>query len=50
MVVASIGFSKSHVLLWGVARKKNIPETEAVKELVGLICENGDWKDPAEGQ
>jgi (E)-4-hydroxy-3-methylbut-2-enyl-diphosphate synthase len=47
-----VGAGKGRVVLYcrGVARKKNIPETEAVKELIGLIRENGDWKDPAEGQ
>ena len=26
--------------------KRNIPEKDAVNELVQLIKENGDWKDP----
>ncbi len=44
-----VGGAKGKVMLYkgGEAVCKNIPEKEAVKELINLIKENGHWVDPA---
>jgi (E)-4-hydroxy-3-methylbut-2-enyl-diphosphate synthase len=43
-----VGSSRGKVMLYkGQVRvKKNIPESEAVDQLILLIKENGDWKEP----
>jgi (E)-4-hydroxy-3-methylbut-2-enyl-diphosphate synthase len=43
-----VGTGKNKVTLYKEreAVKKNIPEQEAVEELIALIKENGDWKEP----
>ena len=42
-----IGTGKHKVTLYkaGTAVRKNVPEEEAVEELISLIKENGDWKE-----
>jgi (E)-4-hydroxy-3-methylbut-2-enyl-diphosphate synthase len=43
-----VGTGKNKVTLYKerAAVKKNIPEQEAIDELIALIKENGDWKEP----
>ena len=43
-----VGFGKGKVSLYKGREmvKKGIPESEAVEELISLIRENGDWKEP----
>ena len=45
-----VGGAKGKVMLYKnqVLSKKNIPESNAVEELVKLIRENGDWVDPVD--
>jgi (E)-4-hydroxy-3-methylbut-2-enyl-diphosphate synthase len=40
------GVGKIHLYKEKTVVKKNVPENEAVKELINLIKENGDWIDP----
>jgi len=44
-----VGGAKGKVMLYKgqEVKRKNIPEAEAVKELISLIRVNGDWVDPA---
>lgn len=43
-----VGGARGKVMLYkgSEVKRKNVPENEAVKELVSLIRENGDWTDP----
>lgn len=43
-----VGAARKKISLYKgkVCIEKNIPEEEAVEKLIGLIRENGDWKDP----
>jgi (E)-4-hydroxy-3-methylbut-2-enyl-diphosphate synthase len=43
-----VGATKGKITLYKNKRvvRKNIPSEDAVNELVGLIKENGDWKNP----
>jgi (E)-4-hydroxy-3-methylbut-2-enyl-diphosphate synthase len=43
-----VGAGKNKITLYKarIAVKKNIPEDEAVDELISLIKENGDWREP----
>ena len=40
------GIGKIHLYKEKTVVKKNVPEEEAVKELINLIKENGDWIEP----
>jgi (E)-4-hydroxy-3-methylbut-2-enyl-diphosphate synthase len=40
------GVGKIHLYKEKTVVKKNVPEDEAVKELINLIKENGDWIEP----
>ena len=40
------GVGKIHLYKEKTVVKKNVPENEAVKELINLIKENGDWIEP----
>jgi len=43
-----VGAGKGKITLYKnkIVVRKNIPSEDAVNELVGLIKENGDWKNP----
>ena len=46
-----VGSAKGKVMLYRAQRlvRKNIPERQAIEELVRLIQDEGDWKEPVEG-